>query len=65
MYYIYCLLHFLVVSIEVLKLCLCFRFAIATEMASNVAAMAFIPYYNHIMNILDTNTDLKKTFSGL
>ena len=33
-------------------------------MASNVVGMAFIPYYRHIMNILETDKDLKKTFSG-
>lgn len=27
--------------------------------------MAFIPYYSHIMNILETNNDLKKTFHGI
>jgi len=31
---------------------------------AGVAGMAFIPYYSHIMNILETNNDLKKTFYG-
>jgi len=34
-------------------------------MAANIAGMAFVPYYNQIMNILETNKDLKKTFAGM
>ena len=33
-------------------------------MAAGVVGMAFIPYYSHIMNILETDKDLKKTFHG-
>jgi len=31
---------------------------------AGVVGVAFFPYYNHIMNILETNKDLKKTFHG-
>jgi len=34
-------------------------------MASNLAGMAFIPYYNHIMTILETDPRLKKTAKGI
>jgi len=34
-------------------------------MAANVAGVALIPYYNHIMNIIETDQSLKKTFSGM
>jgi hypothetical protein len=34
-------------------------------MASNVLGMAFVPYYNHLMQILQTNPDLKKSFQGI
>jgi len=34
------------------------------RMAAAAIGMAFVPYYNHIMNILETNKDLKKTFHG-
>ena len=37
---------------------------IADRMAAAAVGMAFIPYYNHIMNILETSDDLKKTFRG-
>lgn len=33
-------------------------------MAANLAGMAFIPYYNHIMKILETDPALKKTAKG-
>jgi len=36
-----------------------------SEMAADVAGVALIPYYNQIMNIIETNKDLKKTFTGL
>ena len=34
-------------------------------MAANLAGMAFIPYYHHLMQILETNKELKKTSKGL
>ena len=34
-------------------------------MAAAVAGMAFIPYYNHIMKILESDPELKKTAKGL
>ncbi|XP_045215733.2 protein C19orf12 homolog [Mercenaria mercenaria] len=34
-------------------------------MASNLAGMAFIPYYKHLMEILETNEELKKTSKGI
>jgi hypothetical protein len=33
-------------------------------MAANLAGMAFIPYYKHLMEILETNAELKKTSKG-
>ena len=33
-------------------------------MAANLAGMAFIPYYRHIIDLLDTNAELKKTAHG-
>jgi len=33
-------------------------------MAANVAGMLFMPYYNQVMKILETNQDLKKTAKG-
>jgi len=50
-------------------LCWCDAFvldaSLQLRMASNIAGMALIPYYNHIMNIIETDKNLKKTFSGL
>ena len=34
-------------------------------MAADILGVAFIPYYNHIMHILETDKDLKKTIQGL
>lgn len=34
-------------------------------MAANLAGLAFIPYYKHLMEILETNADLKKTSKGI
>lgn len=34
-------------------------------MAANLAGMAIIPYYRHIMDLLDTNAELKKTAHGI
>jgi len=34
-------------------------------MAAAVAGLAFIPYYNQIMEILETNQELKKTAKGI
>ncbi|XP_067657090.1 protein C19orf12 homolog [Haliotis asinina] len=34
-------------------------------MAANVLGMAFVPYYNHLMNLLETNKELKKTATGI
>lgn len=34
-------------------------------MASNLAGMAFIPYYKHLMELLETNKELKKTSKGI
>ncbi|XP_060579728.1 protein C19orf12 homolog [Ruditapes philippinarum] len=34
-------------------------------MAANLAGMAFIPYYKHLMEILETNAELKKTSKGI
>ncbi|XP_048249186.1 uncharacterized protein LOC124128135 [Haliotis rufescens] len=34
-------------------------------MAANVLGMAFVPYYNHLMTILETNKELKKTATGI
>jgi len=44
--------------------CVC-DVSLQVTMACNVAGMAFIPYYNQIMSIIETNKDLKKTFYGL
>ena len=33
-------------------------------MAANVAGMIFLPYYNHIMKLLNTNEQLKSTVKG-
>ena len=33
-------------------------------MAANIAGMAFIPYYNHIIKVLETDEELKKTIVG-
>ncbi|KAL4227947.1 hypothetical protein ACF0H5_013386 [Mactra antiquata] len=34
-------------------------------MAANIAGMAFIPYYKHLMDLLETNKELKKTSVGI
>lgn len=34
-------------------------------MAANVLGMAFMPYYRHIMSILETDKELKKTAKGI
>ncbi|KAK2146640.1 hypothetical protein LSH36_593g01027 [Paralvinella palmiformis] len=34
-------------------------------MAANLVGMAFIPYYRHIVDLLDTNQELKKTAHGI
>ncbi len=34
-------------------------------MAAHLAGMAFIPYYNHIIQILETDPQLKKTTKGI
>ncbi|KAK6185847.1 hypothetical protein SNE40_007993 [Patella caerulea] len=34
-------------------------------MASGLFGMAFIPYYNHLMELLDTNEELKKSAKGM
>ena len=33
-------------------------------MAANLAGMAFVPYYNHIVKVLETDEDLKKSVKG-
>lgn len=33
-------------------------------MASNLMGMAFVPYYKHLMELLETNEELKKTSKG-
>ena len=33
--------------------------------AAGVMGMAFIPYYNHLMEILETNKELKKSAQGI
>ncbi|CAH1784593.1 unnamed protein product [Owenia fusiformis] len=37
----------------------------ATGGAANIAGMAFIPYYRHIMELLEVNQDLKHTAKGI
>ena len=32
--------------------------------AADIVGMAFIPYYNHLMEILQTNKELEKTAKG-
>ncbi|KAI8792957.1 hypothetical protein BgiMline_002966 [Biomphalaria glabrata] len=34
-------------------------------MAANILGMAFIPYYDHLMNLLKTNPELHKTARGI
>lgn len=34
-------------------------------MASNLMGMAFVPYYKHLMELLETNEELKKTSKGI
>ena len=34
------------------------------KMAAGLAGMAFVPYFNHLMKLLDTNSDLKKSAKG-
>lgn len=34
-------------------------------MAANLAGIAFIPYYKHLMELLETNAELKKTSKGI
>ncbi|XP_046548486.1 uncharacterized protein LOC124258434 [Haliotis rubra] len=34
-------------------------------MAANVLGMAFVPYYNHLMTLLETNQELKKSATGI
>ncbi|KAH9520369.1 hypothetical protein Btru_060603 [Bulinus truncatus] len=34
-------------------------------MAANLLGMAFIPYYDHLMNLLKTNPELHKTAKGI
>lgn len=33
-------------------------------MAADLLGIAFIPYYNHLMNLLKTNPELRKTAKG-
>ena len=33
-------------------------------MASNIAGMLFVPYYNHLMEILNTDPNLRRTAKG-
>ena len=33
-------------------------------MAANVAGMLFFPYYNHLMDILGTDPNLRRTAKG-
>ena len=33
-------------------------------MAAGLVGMAFIPYYNHLVEILDTDEELRKTARG-
>lgn len=35
------------------------------NMAAGVLGMAFIPYYNQLMEILSTNPDLRKSAKGI
>lgn len=35
-----------------------------STMAAGLAGMAFIPYYNHLIQLLETNEELKKTGKG-
>ena len=34
-------------------------------MASNLMGLAFVPYYKHLMELLETNAELKKTSKGM
>lgn len=34
-------------------------------MAANLAGLAFIPYYSHLMELLKTNAELRKTATGI
>ncbi|KAK7485905.1 hypothetical protein BaRGS_00022900 [Batillaria attramentaria] len=34
-------------------------------MAASLAGMAFIPYYSHLMELLKTNAELRKTATGI
>ena len=36
----------------------------AFSMAAGLVGMAFIPYYTHLMDILDTDEELRKTARG-
>lgn len=46
-----------------------FVFSLITTLSKNMAAgvmgMAFIPYYNQLMEILSTNPDLRKSAKGV
>jgi len=35
-----------------------------TAMAGGLAGMMFLPYYKHIMTVLETNKELKRTVKG-
>ncbi|XP_052280051.1 protein C19orf12 homolog isoform X2 [Dreissena polymorpha] len=34
-------------------------------MAANLVGMAFLPYYRHLMDLLETNQEIKKTSKGI
>jgi hypothetical protein len=43
----------------------CLFVGVTNRMAADVLGMAFIPYYNHIMKLLETDRSLKRTIQGL
>ena len=38
--------------------------SLLAKMATNLVGLAFIPYYKHLMELLETNAELKKTSKG-
>ncbi|KAL5004859.1 hypothetical protein ScPMuIL_018315 [Solemya velum] len=36
-----------------------------SDMATNLAGMAFIPYYNHLLELLETNKELRQSAVGI